>query len=71
LLENGLISLCTILNFHLKQLQKNYNIMVVAIEKAEYLGEYKIKFSFSDSVENNRFFRFFKKSQKPNDQKIS
>ncbi len=40
--------------------------MVISIEKAEYLGEYKIKFSFSDSVERIiDFSDFLRKAKNP------
>jgi len=42
--------LFTILRFRLKKLQKKSNVMVISILKAEYAGEYKIRFSFSDGV---------------------
>ena len=40
--------------------------MVISIEKAEYLGGYKIKFSFSDSVERIiDFSGFLRKAKNP------
>jgi hypothetical protein len=40
--------------------------MVISIDKAEYIGEYKIKFSFSDGVERLiDFFSFLKNAKKP------
>ena len=33
--------------------------MVISISKAEYLGEYKIKFSFSDNTERTIDFKNF------------
>lgn len=38
--------------------------MVISIIKAEYVGEYKIKFSFSDGIENVVDFGTFLKGAK-------
>ena len=38
--------------------------MVISIDKAEYVGEYKIKFSFSDGVERMIDFSSFLKNAK-------
>ena len=38
--------------------------MVISIDKAEYIGEYKIKFSFSDGVERMIDFSSFLKNAK-------
>ncbi len=40
--------------------------MVISINKAEYLGDYKIKFSFSDGVERLiDFSEFLQKAKNP------
>jgi len=38
--------------------------MVISIDKAEYIGEYKIKFSFSDGVKRMIDFSSFLKNAK-------
>jgi len=46
--------------------------MVISIDKAEYIGDYKIRFSFSDGIERViDFDSFLKNAKKPNDKKIS
>jgi len=40
--------------------------MVISIEKAEYIGDYKISFSFSDGIERViDFDRFLKNAKNP------
>jgi len=53
-----------ILIFRRKTLQKNFNMIVISIIKAEYLGEYCIQFSFSDGVEKTiDFYGFLKNAR--------
>ena len=40
--------------------------MIVSIQKADYLGEYRIKFQFSDGIEKTiAFWEFLKKAKNP------
>ncbi|MBT3208940.1 MAG: DUF2442 domain-containing protein [Bacteroidetes bacterium] len=40
--------------------------MIVSIQKADYLGEYRIKFQFSDGIEKTiDFWEFLKKAKNP------
>jgi len=40
--------------------------MIVSIQKADYLGEYKINFQFSDGIEKTiDFEKFLKKAKNP------
>ena len=40
--------------------------MIVSIQKANYLGEYRINFQFSDGTENTiDFWKFLKKAKNP------
>jgi DUF971 family protein len=40
--------------------------MIISIQKADYLGEYKINFLFSDGIENTIDFEYFlKKARNP------
>ena len=53
-----------ILIFRRKTLQKNFNMIVISIINAKYLGEYCIQFSFSDGVEKTiDFYEFLKNAR--------
>ncbi len=54
------------MRYHLKKSQKKYKIMVISIINAEYIGEYKIKISFSDGIDRLiDFADFLKKAKNP------
>ena len=49
-----------------KNHQENLKVMVISINKAEYLGDYKIKFSFSDQTHKViDFYVFLSSSRNP------
>ncbi len=50
------------MSFLPKKLQKKYKTMIVSIVNAEYVGEYGIKFSFSDGIEKVIDFSGFLKN---------
>lgn len=52
------------IEFPSEKITKKYETMVISIDKAEYIGDYKIKFSFSDSVERLIDFSGFLKNAK-------